>query len=87
MKHIHSMTAGISHTAGFVRHHANTGMVFAGTGTVWKIPTRGIPVPNPRWSRSETEFLAVLQENPGHMDHSTKHNDESESEAKSPSHR
>ena len=24
-----------------------TGTVFAGTGTVWKIPTRGIPVPNP----------------------------------------
>jgi hypothetical protein len=25
-----------------------TGMVFAGTGTVWEIPTRGIPVTNPR---------------------------------------
>ena len=24
------------------------GTVFAGTGTVWKIPTRGIPVPNPK---------------------------------------
>ena len=24
-----------------------TGKVFAGTGTVWKMPTRGIPVPNP----------------------------------------
>ena len=24
-----------------------TGTVFVGTGTVWKIPTRGIPVPNP----------------------------------------
>jgi len=34
-------------TAGFVRHRANTGTVFAGTGTVLKIPTRGIPVQNP----------------------------------------
>ena len=25
-----------------------TGTVFAGMGTVWKIPTRGIPVPNPK---------------------------------------
>ena len=27
-------------TVGFVRHRANT-------GTVWKIPTRGIPMTNP----------------------------------------
>ena len=44
----------------FMRHHSDTaqiqvryvpapitGTVFAGTGTVWKIPTRSIPVPNP----------------------------------------
>ena len=34
-------------TAGFMRHRTNTGTVFVSMGTVWKIPTHGIPVTNP----------------------------------------
>ena len=34
-------------TMGFVRHCADTGTVFAGTGMVWKIPTHSRPMKNP----------------------------------------
>ena len=40
---------------GFVRYCADTGMVFAGMGMVWKIPTHGIPVKNPMCD-SSTNF-------------------------------
>jgi hypothetical protein len=46
-------------TAGFVRHRANTGTVFAGTGTVWKNPTRGIPVTSPTNTTSQTGNLVL----------------------------
>ena len=42
-------TAGNGITAGYRKYRTRviTGTVFAGTGTVWEIPTRGIPVTNP----------------------------------------
>jgi len=46
-------TTGMCDTMGFVRHCANTGMVFAGTGTVWKIPTHSIPMTNPTGRQSK----------------------------------
>jgi hypothetical protein len=40
------------HTASFTGRYVpvpGTGTVYAGTGTVWENPTRGLPVLNPKW--------------------------------------
>ena len=46
-------------TAGFMRHHTNTG-----TGTVWKILTHSIPVTNPSHI-SVVPFMIILSATTG----------------------